>query len=121
MTNMRWIPCRGRMSLWPLGWLALGVTALAASAQKSGTSTPKSFWDQSFNLRVAGGYKDNVLLGHTQPIASALINSALDVMVLRLPTDGAQFYFFVNADDLRYQSGGGVDKEQLLLAQTQLK
>jgi hypothetical protein len=78
-------------------------------------------WDTSLNLRWGAGWKDNVLLAPTAPKASAFIASGLDLMVLRLPTERTEFVFFVSADDRRYLQHAGTDKEEMVMAEAQIK
>ncbi|MEK7676130.1 MAG: hypothetical protein AAB676_09900 [Verrucomicrobiota bacterium] len=79
-----------------------------------------AFWDKVFNVRVGMGYRDNVLLSHFNPEGSAFVSSRLEALFWRLPVDATEFLFFVSGDDLRYLSGGQVDKEQSLISQAKL-
>jgi len=103
-----------------LGRLLPLLGALSIGAAETPESPPSlAFWDKSLNLRVGGGYNDNVTLAHSAPEASAFVNTGLDAMIFRLPTDGTELYFFLNADDTRFFSSPSVNKEQILIAQAQ--
>jgi hypothetical protein len=45
----------------------------------------------------------------------------VELFLLRLPIDGAQFYFFLSGEDIRYLDRDPVDKEQTLIAVAQWK
>lgn len=80
-----------------------------------------SVWDKSLNVRVAFGYKDNLLLSDQQREASPFLASALEVTLLRLPVDGREFHLFLSGEDIRYSQGRRVDKEQFAFGQMQFK
>ena len=77
-------------------------------------------WDCSTELRGGFGYRDNVLLSHTNAQGSAFWMSGAEVMIFRLPTRGWQFHFFADASDIRYFNSPSVDNEQVALAAAQL-
>ena len=79
-----------------------------------------SLWNYSTALRGGLGYKDNVLLSHTNAQGSAFWMSSAELMVFRLPTHGWQFTFFADATDTRYFNAPTVDNEQVALAVAQL-
>ncbi|HTG45679.1 MAG TPA: hypothetical protein VK633_14245 [Verrucomicrobiae bacterium] len=77
-----------------------------------------SLWERTVNLRGAFGYKDNVLLSHTQREASPFWQSALDFSLIRAALDdGPSVTFFLTGEDRRYFSSSEVEKEQLILSQ----
>ena len=78
-------------------------------------------WDHSLNLRVAAGYKDNLLLNRAATESSYLLATTLETMILRLPLDNRQFTFLAQAEDVRYPQGERVRKEQTVLALAQVK
>jgi len=79
-------------------------------------------WDKSFDIRTGVGYKDNVLLRHSNPPGSPFVASGLDASVIRLPIDGLQFYFFFTGDDYRYwHDEAGVDKEEVAIAVSEVQ
>jgi hypothetical protein len=90
-------------------------------AEEVDSLTEPSIWDRTFDLRFGSGFKDNLLLSHRSQERSAFLSSGLDIIILRLPVDGTQFYFFLSGEDIRYLSGKLVDKEQSLIAISQLK
>jgi hypothetical protein len=104
-----------------VGFICFFAAKDALHAQKQDPLKPLSVWDKSVNLRFGGGYKDNLLLSNVRTIASGFVATGIDLMVVRLPTDGAQFVFFLNGEDIRYLEGGPVDKEQTLIAVSQVK
>ena len=78
-------------------------------------------WDKSIEARTGVGYKDNVLLRHDNPAGSPFVASGLELSVIRLPLDGLRFYFFLNAEDLRYWHQVGVDKEETVLVDSEAR
>jgi hypothetical protein len=78
-------------------------------------------WDKSISLKGGFGYKDNVLLSSFAPQSSSFTQAGLDLMVLRLPIDNTEFLFFASGEDRRYLHSVGVNKEQTLITQAQLK
>lgn len=77
-------------------------------------------WYPSFEVRGGFGYKDNVLLSHTNAQGSAFWMSGVEALVFRLPTDGWQFNCFLDATDVRYFNAESVNNEQLILAAAEL-
>ena len=77
-------------------------------------------WNYAAELRGGFGYKDNVLLSHTNTQGSAFWMSSAELMIFRLPTHGWQFNFFADASDARYFNSPDVDNEQTALAAAQL-
>src|SRR3989442_134003 len=104
-----------------VGFFCFFAVVAALHAQKQDPLQPLSIWDKNVSLRFGGGYKDNLLLANTGATVSGFVATGLDLMVVRLPTDGLQFYFFLNGEDIRYLSGESVDKEQSLIAVSQVK
>ena len=66
-----------------------------------------SVWDFSTNLRLGGGYKENVTL-------SAFAATGLDFMAIRVPLaeDGVEVTVYGALDDRRYIDAEAVDREQ---------
>lgn len=77
-------------------------------------------WYPSFEVRGGFGYKDNVLLSHTNAQGSAFWMSSVEALAFRLPSDGWQFNCFLDATDVRYFNARSVDNEQLILAVAEL-
>lgn len=77
-------------------------------------------WDNSVSIRGGFGYKDNVLLSHTNAQGSAYWMSGAEAMVFRLPTSGWYLSFFADASDVRYFNAPSVRNEQAALAVAQL-
>lgn len=71
------------------------------------------FWDATGNLRTGVGYKDNLLLSDISPEESGFFRTEAEVMLLRLPLDGHEFFFLGYGEDIRYFSGDEVDSEQV--------
>src|SRR5437762_9242461 len=99
--------------------LALGVSA--AFAQPTNIIEQLNPWSTSFNLRLGLGYKDNVLLSSVQETGRGFFATGVELFLLRLPIDGAQFYFFLSGEDIRYLDRDPVEKEQTLIAVAQWK
>jgi hypothetical protein len=77
-------------------------------------------WNFSADLRGGIGYKDNVLLSHTDSQDSAFWMSGAEFMVFRLPSHGWLLNFFVDANDIRYFDAPSVGDEQFILAVAQV-
>ena len=102
------------------------AAAILASAQEEldleDFEVPTSFWDKSFNLRGALGYKDNVLLSNNRPDESAFWQTSLDFSLFGFSLDnGVNFTLFASFEDRRYFSSDELDKEQLAIAQARLE
>jgi hypothetical protein len=109
------------ISLLGLAARLLAGGSAAADAETLSDEEPRiSMWNYSGALRGSLGYKDNVLLSHTNAESSALWMSSAEFMVFRLPTHGWQFSFFAEATDIRFFDAPSVDNEQLALAAAQL-
>jgi hypothetical protein len=77
-------------------------------------------WDYSIGLRGSFGYKDNVLLTHTNRQTSPLWDSGADIIFYRLPTSGWMFNSMASVEDTRY-FGNNLDRdEQSVVAAAQL-
>ncbi len=113
---------RRRISLWRLAVLLLSGCSVAPGEELllSEPDLKISLWNYEGSLRGSFGYKDNVLLSHTNAQGSAFWMSGAEFMVFRLPTHGWQFNFFADATDLRFFNSPSVNNEQVALAVAQL-
>lgn len=76
-------------------------------------------WGDTVQLRGSAGYRDNILLSHTNRQGSAFWDSGGDIILYRLPTAGWAFNFVASGNDVRY-FGGKVDStEDFALAAAQ--
>ena len=108
-----------------LCFVALSLTAPAAGAQQLGDDFNLEdfkipLWNEEFNLRAAGGYKNNVTLSSVQPEGSAFVAGGFDALFYRLPTSGWLFNAFLTADETHYFSAPSVSDEQSVIAGAQL-
>ena len=73
-----------------------------------------SVWDHSTNLRLGGGYKENVTLSAFAEESSPFVSTGLDFMAIRIPLaeDGVEVTIFGSLDDRRYFDTEVVDREQ---------
>ena len=73
-----------------------------------------SVWDHSTNLRLGGGYKENVTLSAFAEESSPFVSTGLDFMAIRIPLaeDGVEVTIFGSLDDRRYVDSESVDREQ---------
>ena len=78
-------------------------------------------WDYSFNLGGALGYKDNVLLSHTNRQGSAFWNSRGDVILFRLPADGWMCSLMISGEDAYYFAGKIPQDDQSAVAAGQVE
>ena len=114
-------PWRNRLRVFGFTILLMAAVDVAAGEDVLVEDALKiPLWDYSADVRGGFGYKDNVLLSHTNAEGSAFWMSGAEVMVFRLPTRGWQFHFFADASDVRYFNAPSVDAEQVALAAAQL-
>jgi hypothetical protein len=114
-------PCDQRIRL--IGLVVLLATAFNAVADEELLAEADweiPLWDYSVDLQGGFGYKDNVLLSHSDVQGSAFWMSGFETMIFRLPTRGWQFYFYAEASDVRYFDFPEVGDEQVALAAAQL-
>src|SRR5947209_1516048 len=78
-------------------------------------------WINDFSLRTGAGYRDNVGLSTKSPQDSAFLATGLEMILLRLPENGTQFNFFLNAEHVQFLSSSLVNKEQTAFAQALIK
>ena len=80
-------------------------------------------WDFSSNIRVGGGYKENVTMSAFSQESSEFSMVGLDFIGVRLPMDddGLELAIFGAFDDRRYFDAPSVDFEQSVLLNTSLE
>ena len=63
-----------------------------------------SVWDFTTDLRLGGGYKENVTLSAFAEESSPFVSTGLDFMAIRIPLaeDGVEVMVFGALDDRRY-------------------
>ena len=73
-----------------------------------------SVWDFTTDLRLGGGYKENVTLSAFAEESSPFVSTGLDFMAIRIPLaeDGVEVMVFGALDDRRYLDAEIVDSEQ---------
>ena len=73
-----------------------------------------SVWDYSTNLRLGGGYKENVTLSAFAEESSPFVSTGLDFMAIRIPLaeDGVEVTVFGALDERRYLDAESVGSEQ---------
>ena len=73
-----------------------------------------SVWDFTTDLRLGGGYKENVTLSAFAEESSPFVSTGLDFMAIRIPLaeDGVEVMVFGALDDRRYLDAELVDSEQ---------
>ena len=104
-------------------WAAvfLGWTGCMMEAQEFDFPILLPKWINDFSLRTGAGYRDNVGLSTKSPQDSAFLATGLEMILLRLPENGTQFNFFLNAEHLQFLSSSLVNKEQTAFAQALIK
>lgn len=95
--------------------------ATATANDESDDLKLPSPWVRTIDGRIWSGYKDNVLLGNQNQIASPFVAGGLDLMWIRLPIDSWEALFLFSGDYTRYVSEQQVDKEANVLAEAQAK
>ena len=80
-------------------------------------------WDFSSNIRVGGGYKENVTMSAFSQESSEFSMAGLDFIGVRLPMDddGFELAIFGALNDRRYFDAPSVDFEQSVLLNTSLE
>ena len=80
-------------------------------------------WDFSTNIRLGGGYKENVTMSAFSEESSEFSMAGFDFMGVRLPMDdnGFEVAIFGTFDDRRYFDAPSVDFEQIGLINTSLE
>ena len=73
-----------------------------------------SVWDSSTDLRLGGGYKENVTLSAFAEESSPFVSTGLDFIAIRVPLaeDGVEVMVFGALDNRRYLDAEAVDSEQ---------
>ena len=73
-----------------------------------------SVWDFTTDLRLGGGYKENVTLSAFAEESSPFVSTGLDFMAIRIPLaeDGVEVMVFGALDDRRYLDAEAVHSEQ---------
>ena len=73
-----------------------------------------SVWDYTTDLRLGGGYKENVTLSAFAVESSPFVAIGFDFMAIRIPLaeDGVEVTVFGALDDRRYLDAEAVDSEQ---------
>lgn len=82
-----------------------------------------SVWDYSTDLRLGGGYKENVTLSAFAEESSPFTSIGFDFMAIRIPLaeDGVEVSVFGALDDRRYLAAKSVDSEQTGLLNVSLE
>jgi hypothetical protein len=81
-----------------------------------------ALWVKTFEARGWVGYKDNVLLGNQNLVASPFLAAGGDMTLLRLPLDGWESTIFTSADYIRYLSAPSIaDQEANAIVEGQIK
>ena len=82
-----------------------------------------SVWDFSTDLRLGGGYKENVTLSAFAEESSSFASIGFDFMAIRIPLaeDGVEVTMFGALDDRRYLDAESVDSEQTGLLNVSLE
>ena len=82
-----------------------------------------SVWDYSTDLRLGGGYKENVTLSAFAEESSPFTSIGFDFMAIRIPLaeDGVEVTMFGALDDRRYLDTESVDSEQTGLLNVSLE
>jgi hypothetical protein len=82
-----------------------------------------SVWDFSTNLRLGGGYKENVTMSAFSDESSGFAATGFDLIGMRLPMDdsGVEATIFGAFDDRRYFDAPSVDAEQTGLINASLE
>jgi len=104
-----------------LGVLLLPFALLAADAPPPPLEDFNiPLWNWSAMVRGAGGYKDNVMLSHTNAQGGSFWMSSAEIMCFRLPTDGWLFNAFADFTDTRFFDVPSVSSEQVAVSGLQL-
>ena len=101
--------------------LLLGIPAI--SPGKDAPLITPSQWEDFYNLRHAAGYRHNVLLSHFVRQNTPLLLTEAEAVLVRLPSDlrGTEVSIFIFAQDIRYLGPGPSNKDQTLIATSQIR
>lgn len=112
-----------RLTLSAVGWAAVSASLRAEPASGQAGDLPVEVralleamprWKFSATARTGVGYKDNVILSHTDPQASGLVRGGADFFLWRLPLlpdRGFDYFALVRAEGTRYFRRNVVDHE----------
>jgi hypothetical protein len=101
------------------GWSGLASATETGLEEDLTTLLPR--WDHSISLKASGGYKDNIGLASTNPIASWFARTAVDAVSVRLPVDSHQVTVVLTAEDTRYLQSSRIDHEDFVVAQAEYR
>jgi hypothetical protein len=103
------------------GVCALSGMGLSVRADETNAVVRENLWTQSVTLRTWSGYKDNVLLGASNPIQSGLTGGSAEWVLWRPEKQDWEYLILASGDYVRYWAAGAVDKEITAFAQAQAK
>ena len=111
---------------WPLRCLALalllgGPGATADEPEALRLPPELSSWEHWVNVRVRGGYDDNVLLSSFSPEGSAFLGGGLEAMVWRTIGERTTVEAFVNGDYRQFLTAANVHNEADAFGLVQVK
>lgn len=78
-------------------------------------------WMLTTKVGAAAGYRDNVLLSPANAVGSGFLRGEVEAMLLRVPVDGVDGYFFVNVIETRYFSAKQTDHERTAFLVSELR
>ena len=97
------------------------LNTLAEDAELLEAEKLPSLWIKTIDARAWSGYKDNVLLGNQNTIASPFLAGGVDLTFMRLPIDGWECVFTSSGEYIRYLSAPKASQEANEVLQGQFK
>jgi hypothetical protein len=121
---LRFLPTLKYILLTTFVWTsAHGVPASVAEAELpadlAALLAAQSAWSATANLQTGFGYKDNILLSHTDAEGSSYALGGVETLLWHRPRGRVDYFAFINADETRYFTSKTVDHEAEAFAQAE--
>ena len=97
------------VSFWLTAFACARTAGRAAANQPEPPPLPG--WSWSAALETGAGYRDNLLLSSTAEERSGFLHAAAELLLLRVPGQGLEAAFFLQAEGRRFWSGRTVHQE----------
>ncbi len=112
-------PCQVRLWCFLLSAvLVLRPVSGVETSLEAGEDLPVR-WIRTVETRAFSGYKDNVLLGSRNQVASGFVGGGVDLTLFRLPERGWEYTLFSSGEYLRYLDAVEVSHETTALVHAQ--
>lgn len=99
----------------------IGCSAPAGEIPPAEPLPALNVWDYLVTIRTGVGYRDNVLLSHSEPVGSSFFAGGAEVFVSRIALDGPQFFFYASGDVNQFFDTQAITNEALAFARAEVK